>query len=158
MTAYMTVEGNNQGNIEGDCTQSGREKTHLVYDVKHTIEIPRDNLTGLPTGQRLHKPYTVTTHFSKGVPQLYQMCCTGEQGTVEVKYFQIDDKGQEQHYFTIKLESAIIVNISHDKPMVFVPENKPYKDMVSVEFSYSKITWTQEVDGVTADDDWTAPK
>lgn len=157
MTAYMTVEGNSQGSIPGDCSQSGREDTHLVYDVKHEILIPTDTLTGLPTGQRQHGPYTVVTHISKGTPQLYQMCCTGEQGSVEVDYYQINDTGTEEHYFTVKLTNAIIVDIKQDKPMVFLPENKPYKDMVELQFTYSKIEWTQEVAGVTAEDDWQTP-
>lgn len=158
MTAYMTVKGKAQGNIPGDCPQKGREGTHLVYDIKHQIEIPRDRLTGLPTGQRVHEPLTVTTHISKGTPQLYQMVCSGEQGEVEIKYFRISPKGAEEKYFTIKLEDAIIVSLKHSKPMVFLPENKPYMDMIMIEFTYSKITWTQEIDGVTADDDWKTPK
>ncbi len=53
MTGYLTLEGKNQGKIEGDCTQKGREKTILVYAIKHGVEIPRDSLSGLPTGQRV---------------------------------------------------------------------------------------------------------
>ena len=158
MTSYMTVTGANQGDVKGDCTQAGREDTMLVYDIKHEIEIPRDRLTGLPTGQRVHMPFVITKHVDRGSPQLYQACCSGEQCEVEIKFFHITEKGTEEHYFTIKLEQAIIVDIKANKPMVFLPENKPYMDMEEVSFTYSKITWTHEVDGVTADDDWKMPK
>ena len=40
MTSYLTLTGNNQGPIQGDCTQAGREGTILVYDVKHEILCP----------------------------------------------------------------------------------------------------------------------
>ena len=49
MTSYMNLTGNNQGAMEGDCTQTGREGKILVYDLKHEIEIPRDTHTGLAT-------------------------------------------------------------------------------------------------------------
>jgi len=51
MTSYLTLEGANQGKIEGDVTQKGREKSILVYEIEHEIEIPRDTHTGMPTGQ-----------------------------------------------------------------------------------------------------------
>jgi len=159
MTSYLTLTGANQGPIEGDCSQAGREGTILVYDVKHEIEIPRDTHTGLPTGQRIHHPMTITKHFDKSSPSLMQACTTGEQFTdVTLKFFHITPQGKEEHYYTIKLQNAIIVSIRDYKPMTFLPENKPYHDMEEIHFTYSKIIWTAEVDGVEAEDDWQVPK
>lgn len=57
MTAYMAVKGKNQGDIKGDCAQVGDKKDKiLVYGSDHQVEIPKDTHTGLPTGQRIHKP------------------------------------------------------------------------------------------------------
>ncbi len=158
LTSYMTVKGNNQGDIKGDCIQSGHEDEHLIYEIDHEVEIPRDTKTGLPTGQRVHKPFKVTTEVSKGAPQLYQMCASGEQGEVEVKYFRISKEGQQEHFFTVLLEEAIVVEIHHKKFMVMDKQYDQYKDLIRVSFTYSKITWTHEVDGVTGEDDWKAPK
>ncbi len=159
MTSYMSLIGNNQGPIEGDCTQAGREGTILVYDVKHEIEIPKDEHTGLPTGQRIHKPAVITKHIDKSSPSLMQACTSGEQfSEVVIKFFHITETGAEEHYYTIKLENAIIVRMKVNKPMTFLPENKPYHDMEEVQFTYSKIIWTAEVDGVEAEDDWKTPK
>ena len=36
----------------------------------------------------------------------------GEQLTVELLFYRIDPKGQEQNYYKIKLEEAITVNMS----------------------------------------------
>lgn len=159
MTSYMSLEGANQGGIMGDCTQAGREDMILVYDVRHEIEIPRDTHTGLPTGQRIHHPLAITKHIDKSSPQLMQACSSGEQLTnVELQFFRINDAGQEEHYYTIKLERAIIVQMKNYKPMTFLPENKPYHDMEEVWFTYEKIIWTCVTDGIEAEDDWKAPK
>jgi len=63
LTGYLTIEGNNQGKIEGDCVQKGREDSILVYGFEHQIEIPTDIHTGLPTGQRIHKPITIEKKY-----------------------------------------------------------------------------------------------
>ncbi len=159
MTSYLTLEGKNQGKIEGDCTQKGREKTILVYAVSHQIEIPRDKLTGLPTGQRIHKPLTVTKHTDPATPLLYQACASGEQMKKwQLDYYHINDKGQEELYYQVQLENAIVVSINHYKPMTFVEENKPYHDMEEVSFTYEKITWSHKVANKEAIDNWKEPK
>lgn len=158
-TMYLKVKGANQGDIKGDCRQSGRENSILVYSMEHTVEIPRDTHTGLPSGQRIHKPLKVLKHKDQSSPLLYQACCSGEHiSNFELDYYRISDKGQEEHYFTIKLENAIIVEMREFTPTTFLEENKPYHDMEEVSFSYEKIVWTYEPDGIESEDDWKSPK
>jgi type VI secretion system secreted protein Hcp len=158
LTSYLTLEGNNQGTIDGDCTQKGREKTILVYEVDHMVEIPRDTHTGLPTGQRIHRPFVITKHKDNATPKLFQACCSGEQfKEVLLKSFRINEKGQEEHYFSVKLENAIIVQMHDFKPLTFLPENKFYHDMEKVAFTYEKVIWTYETDGIEAEDNWKEP-
>ena len=102
LTAYMSVKGNSQGDIKGDCPQSGDKKDKiLLYNIDHNVEIPKDTHTGLPTGQRIHQPFTVTKHKDQSSPKLFQACCKGEQCTVEILYFRIKDTGEEENYFII---------------------------------------------------------
>ncbi len=158
-TMYLKVKGANQGDIKGDCTQSGREKAILVYSMDHAVEIPRDTHTGLPSGQRIHKPLKVLKHKDQASPLLFQACCSGEHiSSFELDFYRISDKGQEEHYFTIKLENAIIVEMREFTPTTFLEENKPYHDMEEVFFSYEKIVWTYEPDGIESEDDWKSPK
>lgn len=155
LTGYMKVTGKSQGQIKGDCTQSGDKKdTMLIYAIDHNVEIPKDTHTGLPTGQRIHHPYTVTKHVDNASPKLKQACCKGEQLTVEIDFYRIDATGVEKKYFTVKLEEAIIVNARDYKPMTFVEENKPYQDMEDVSFTYSKITWTFTDGNIEYTDSW----
>jgi len=157
LTSYMKANGKTQGDIKGDCTQGGDKKdTVLVYAQDHVVEIPKDTHTGLPTGQRIHHPFTITKHKDKASPKLFQACCKGEQMTIELLFFRIKDTGEEENYFKIKMENAIIVNQREYTPLTFLPENKPYHDMEDVSFTYSKITWTYTDGNIEFTDDWSA--
>jgi len=158
MTIYMKVTGKNQGEIQGDCTQQGRENLIMGYAMDHSVEIPRDTHTGLPTGQRIHQPLVFTTNMGKHAPKLFQACCSGEHLEVEITFYRISEKGQEEKYFTIKLKEAIVVNAREWFPPTFLEENKPYKHMLDIAFTYEDIIWTYTPDGIEAEDNWKAPK
>lgn len=155
LTAYMAVTADNQGEIKGDCQQGGDKKDKIIlYSIDHKVEIPKDTHTGLPTGQRIHQAFTVLKHKDQSSPKLFQMCCTGEQGKVEILYFRVIKQGGEENYFKITLEDAIIVNMREFTPTTFLPENGPYRDMEEVSFSYSKITWSYVDGNIEFTDDW----
>lgn len=157
LTAYMKVEGKNQGEIKGDCPQSGdKADKMLLYALEHLVEIPKDTHTGLPTGQRIHHPLTVTKHLDMASPKLYKACCTGEQCKVTIDHYRIKEDGTEEKYYTIVMENAIIVTMNKYTPLTFLPENKPYHDMEAVSFTYSKITWTYNDGNIEYVDDWKA--
>ena len=156
LTAYMKVTGKSQGEIKGDCQQSGDKKKDrmLIYGVDHTVEIPVDTHTGLPTGQRIHDPYKVTKHKDNASPKLFKALCKGEHVDVEVDFFRIKDTGEEENYYTVKMTDAVIVAMEEFTPLTFLAENKPYHDMEEVSFTYSKITWTYNDGNIEYADDW----
>jgi len=155
MTAYMAVKGNSQGDIKGDCQQGGDKKDKvLVYASDHVVEIPKDTHTGLPTGQRIHHPFSITKHKDPASPKLFKACCTGEQCEVTLDYYRIKDDGTEEKYYTVKMENAIIVSMREYTPMTFLADNKPYHDMEEVAMTYSKITWTYNDGNIEYTDDW----
>ncbi|MDR2340370.1 MAG: Hcp family type VI secretion system effector [Deltaproteobacteria bacterium] len=157
LTAYMSVKGKSQGDIKGDSAQGGDKKDKItVFKVDHEVEIPKDTHTGLPTGQRIHKPLTVTKHKDQASPKLFKACCTGEQSEVTLDYYRIKPDGTEEKYFTVKLEDAIVVNAREYTPETFLPDNKPYSDMEEISFTYSKITWTYNDGNIEYTDDWKA--
>ncbi|NLW11232.1 MAG: type VI secretion system tube protein Hcp [Clostridiaceae bacterium] len=152
--AYMRIEGLKQGVVDGGVTDAGREATHAIYSIEHLIEVPIDQNTGMPTGMRRHRPFVVTTQISSGTPLLNQMCTTGEQAKVTIEYWHINAQGQEEKYYEAILDSALVMKISQYKPMVFIPENESYGDMVEISFSYKKITWRHLASGIETYDDW----
>jgi len=159
MPSHLSLTGKNQGKIEGSCDIKGREGTILVYALDHHIEIPRDTHSGLPTGKRVHLPMTVTKEIDKSSPKLYQALTSGEQlSEVVLDFYRISPTGTEEKYFTSKLENAIIVSIEAFYPETFIPANEPYKHMEKVSFTYEKVIWTWQPDGIEAEDSWKAPK
>ena len=155
---YLELDGQVQGRIPGSCTEAGREGTIVVYALQHGVEIPRDTHTGLPTGQRIHKPLVVTKEIDRASPLLYQACVTGERSEVTLSFYRDNERGQEELYYTINLVEAIIVEIRADVPDIRDPANDVYGHMEHVSFTYSKIIWSHKVDNIETEDDWKAPK
>lgn len=159
MPAHMTLTGEKQGKIDGSCELQGRENTIQLYEMKHDIHMPRNPHDGLPTGKRVHGPLSVVKMFDKSSPKLYQALCTGEHmKNVQIKWYRINKQGLEEHYFTTTLEDAIVVEMKPYMPMTLLPGNEPYGHMEEVSFSYKKIKWTWEPNGIEAEDSWVVPK
>jgi type VI secretion system secreted protein Hcp len=159
MPAHMSITGVNQGEIQGSCEMQGREYTTLIEALNHNVSIPRERGSGLPTGKRVHGPLTVTKVYDKSSPKLYQALCTGEQlDPVTIKWYRIDPTGREEHYFTHTLEAAIIVDIKAWMPNCLDPKMESYTHMEDVSFTYKKVRWTWEVDGIESEDSWVVPK
>lgn len=158
MPAHMTVTGIRQGTIDGSCEMQGRENTILVEEFHHKVTIPSDPQSGLPTGKRVHKPFVVTKFYDKSSPKLYQALVTGERlSKVQVKWYRINPGGTEEHYFTHTLEDAIIIDITPYMPNCLEANREQFQHMEEISFTYRKIIWTWEPDGVESEDDWKVP-
>ena len=165
--AYLSIEGATQGNITegaftqesvGNVYQEGHENEILVEAFSHTVTVPTDPQSGQPTGQRVHKPLTITKVFDKSSPMLYKALSTGERlPKCEIKWWRTSSQGVQEHYFTTKLEDAIITNMSARMPNCQDPSQAHFTHLEDVSFSYRKITWTHEIGSTTGEDDWRAP-
>lgn len=159
MPAHMTLEGESQGKIDGSCEMQGRENSILVEAFNHEVRIPRDPQSGLSTGKRIHNALSIVKVFDKSSPKLYQALCTGEHmKNVTIKWYRIDPTSKEEHYYTHTLEDAIIVAIRPWMPNCLDHKTEQYTHMEEVMFTYKKIRWTWEIDGIEAEDSWIVPK
>ncbi|MDH3882896.1 MAG: Hcp family type VI secretion system effector [Desulfobacterales bacterium] len=165
--AYLSIAGSTQGNITegaftedsvGNIYQGGHENEILVEAFSHTVTVPTDPQSGQPTGQRVHQPLTITKVFDKSSPMLYKALTTGERlPTCELKWYRTSKTGTQEHYFTIRLEDAIITNITGRMPNCQDPNQAHFTQLEDVSFSYRKITWTHEIASTSGEDDWRAP-
>lgn len=150
---FLTVKGQNQGDIKGGVTQRGLENSIGINAWSHEVVSPRDAASGQATGKRQHKPFVITKRIDKATPKLYAALTQNEQlATVELKFFRpsLTTKAQEL-YFTVKLENAHISNITNRT------DPTSGREVEEVSFTYQKITWTWVDGGITAQDDWEAP-
>lgn len=162
---YLTIIGAKQGLItEGNFTkesvgniyQEGHEHQILVQSFEHRIMIPRDPQSGQPTGQRVHEPFKITKVIDKSSPLLFRALSSGELlTTVEFKLYRASEQGMmEQHYYTITLTDAVIVDITAYMPNYQDPQNQHLTHMEDVFFTYREITKTHEIAGTSGTDDW----
>jgi type VI secretion system secreted protein Hcp len=159
MPCHLTLEGEKQGKIEGSCEMQGRLGTILVYELQHSVHMPRDPHSGLPTSKRVHEPFTIVKMIDKSSPKLFQALCTGEHmKNVTLKYYRITKQGTEEHYFTTTLEDAIITKFHPGMPSTLAAGSEPYGHMEVVSFTYKKIKMTYEPNGIEAEDSWMTPR
>jgi len=164
---YLSIEGKVQGNITagaftaesvGNIFVEGHEDEMLVQEIEHTVMVPTDRQSGQPTGQRRHKPFVATVTPNKSVPLLYNSLTTGELLTkVSVNWYRTSIEGKQEHFFTILLTDAVIVDIVCDMPHCLDASSENYTQILDVAFSYRKIEWIHEVSGTTGYDDWRKP-
>jgi len=162
--AYMKIVGKTQDDISegantaesmGNDYQEEFEDEIIVQAFEHTIHRPTNPQTGQPSGPAVHSPITITKIFDKSSPQLYLAMVTGERlEECEIRFFRTTDEGEKEHYFTISLEDATIVDIKAVMPNAQDPKNASFTHMEEVSFSYNKIVWTHEVASTEGDFSW----
>ena len=155
MPGHMTLTGKKQGKVDGSCDLKGREGSILVQEFAHEISLPVETQGGQPIGQRVHKALKVHKYVDKASPKLYKALATGERfSELEIKWYRINANGDEEHYFTHKLEDATIIAIKPYMHNCLDREKEQFGHMEEINFTYRKIIWTWVDGGVAAEDDW----
>jgi type VI secretion system secreted protein Hcp len=160
LNAYLRIKGQKTGDVKGSVIQRGREGKIMVIAASHAIMSPRDLQSGLPTGQRMHKPFIITKESDKSSPVLYNMFVTNENiREWELQFWSPalaspSGSGQEVQSHTVRLENASIASINFCMPNNKNPELMRYVEYEEIGFTYQKITWTWTDGGIAAQDDW----
>ena len=144
--AFMYLEGSTQGNITagtfteasvGNIYVEGHENEMMCQAAAHHLSIPRDPQSGQPTGQRVHDTFSITKVVDKCSPLLYQALTTGERLTkCRFKMYRTSVSGTQEHFFTIELQDAIIVDMHFELPHCQDASKALYTAMELVSFSY----------------------
>jgi type VI secretion system secreted protein Hcp len=162
MMAYAYLKGQKSGQVKGSITQKGREDSIGIIAVSHAIVSPRDPQSGLPTGQRMHKPFVITKELDKATPVLFNILCTNENVSEAVfKFWTPQIKagtgvGAEVQHFTVKLTNANIASIDFRMLNIRAADLVKFTEYEEIALTYQKIEWTWNDGGVTAMDDWEA--
>jgi len=162
MMSYGYLVGQKSGAVKGGITQKGREDSIGIIAVSHSIVSPRDPQSGLPTGQRLHKPWVFTKELDKSTPVLYNILCTNENvSTATFKLWTPQLKaasgvGSEVQHYTVKLTNANIASIDFRMANIRHPDLQRLTEYEEIALTYQKIEWTWTDGGITAVDDWEA--
>lgn len=151
---FISIEGDQQDLITkgassmdsiGNLFLETHQDEIIGLGLSHGILIPTD-AAGQPTGSKVHGQLSISKYFDKCGPLLYQALITGENLIVEIKFYRTTMDGTNEHYFTIKLDDAMIVNIRSQSAIGQHAEE--------VSFVYETITWTHEVVNTNSTDTW----
>jgi type VI secretion system secreted protein Hcp len=162
LMTYAYLVGQKTGQVKGSITQKGREDSIGVIAVSHSIVSPRDPQSGLPTGQRMHKPWVFTKELDKSSPVLYNILCTNENITSATFKFwtaqlkAVSGSGSEIQHFTVKLTNASIASYDFRQPNIRHPDLVKFAEYEEVALTYQKIEWTWTDGNISAADDWEA--
>ena len=138
----MMATGQKQGQIKG----SSKDSSIPILHYTHQIVSPRDIQSGLPTGQRLHKPLVIRKEIDKASPLLASALVNNENLTkVELRFY--NQTGINT--YTIKLTNANIALLEQKLD----PDGVPIEEIA---FTYQKIEWTWLDGNITTSDDWEA--
>ena len=152
---HVFITGAKSGPISGE----NDDKSIAGLAFEHSIVVPRDASTGLPTGKRQHKPFTLVKAIDASTPLLYSAATTNQNlTTVSFQFYRPSATGgKPELYYTVTLVNASIASIRNWKPNTRDLSADRAGDLEEVSFTYQKITWTYAKGGITASDDWTAP-
>lgn len=155
--AFLKCIGTQQGAFEGPVTTKGYEKSVGVDVSGHAVISPRDAASGLPTGKRQHKPFTITKSVDKTTPLFYKALVNNENLTsCTIKFVRPSDAGTLDNYYTVKLTNASLASLDFKKGDARAGAGR-FGEYEEVSFTYQKIEWTITDGGITAQDDWESP-
>jgi type VI secretion system secreted protein Hcp len=157
-SAYLTIKGQKQGQINGGVTTAGHQNTILVHAFSNEILSPRDPTTGLPTGKRQHEPITILKEIDKSSVPLWTALINNENLTTwQLQFYATDPTGKEVEVYTISLTNASIASINQSMLDNEIPADAALPLQEEVSFTYQKIQWSWTNPPLTAQDDWAAP-
>lgn len=157
-SAYLKVTGQKQGKFKGQVTLPGRADSIRVYSGSHEIVSPRDPASGLPTGKRMHKPFTLVKEIDCTSPLFMNALVTNENlKEVVLQLWQQDRAGRDVPLYSVRLTNASLASVR----MVIAPETLPGSilppEREELTFTYQNIVWVWEQGGISAADEWLSP-
>jgi len=153
--AYMWIKDDGGADIKGSVTVQGREGSVEVVALDHGVNISTDANTGKLTGTRIHKPLTFTKATDASTPYLYKAVTTGQTlQSVEIKWYEINDAGEEKEYFNTKLENVKIVGVTPKMHDIKNPIYEKHNHLEEIELRYEKITWLYKDGNIIHADSW----
>lgn len=115
----------------------------------HTITTPYNPKTGIPSGGQLHGPVFVSKYFDRSSPQLFLALASGETlSQVVLKFHRTTMEGSQEHFFTVELIEAKVVEIKPSSGQGFESQ------MEEINFTYKTIKYTDVLSGHEFSDNW----
>ncbi len=165
--AYMSITGEKQGNITksanslksiGNTWQADHIDEFLVQECQHILTVPCNPQNGQPAGGRIPKPLIVTKRQDCSSPLIFNALVTGEKLTsCKICFYQTNTAGKVQHYYTIELTDALLIDMRTRMLHAQDPATKKLVVEEILQFSYRRIDVKHEICSTSGMDDWRNP-
>lgn len=151
--AHLWLRGDGDALIKGSSDVNEREGSIEIIGFGHGLHIPTDNNTGKITGTRIHAPMIIEKEFDSSTPYLYKAVATGQSlRSAEIKWYRINDAGQEVEYFNMLLEGVKVVAVM---PTMYNTKTvEKCNHMERIELRYERITWKYNDGNIQYSDAW----
>ncbi|HEY5055035.1 MAG TPA: type VI secretion system tube protein Hcp [Acidobacteriaceae bacterium] len=126
-------------------TGKGETKVH-VTSVSQQTAAPRDMATGMASGKRMHKPFTITKEIDKASPMLMRLMQSHDTLPEVTVAFTGGAAGKANTAEKIVLKNAMVTSV------------KQSGTTETLTLNYEQIEVTYTNGGKTAMDDWESPK
>jgi len=114
-----TIIGTVQGPIQGDNTSKDGPGAIVIRAMSFGVE-REDSDERLPASVQ-HARFRLVKEPDRATPKLLLAAATDERLNVEIRWFRSLSTGVVQHYFTVKLQNALIVNMDAPRPSPATP-------------------------------------
>ncbi|WP_419811109.1 Hcp family type VI secretion system effector [Bacterioplanoides sp.] len=154
--AYMIIEGQNQGEISsgalsedsvGTATQDGHEDEIMVQAFHHHVPRGTNEQNGQITSMPGMRPMQITKMIDKATPLLHNALTSGEQLDITINWYRISASGEEELYYVMEMENAVLVDIETVLPSIGDPSQAHLGHMEVLHINPGSITWTHEAAG-----------
>lgn len=157
--AHLFLRDDGGAIIKGSSDVQNREGSIEVISFSHGLHIPVDGITGKQTGTRIHGSFTVGKEFDSSSTYLYKSVSTGQLlKSAELKWYRINDAGQEVEYFNMFLENVRVVSVTPVMANCKDPNSQHLSHMEIVDLKYEKITWKYLDGNLVHSDAWNERK
>jgi type VI secretion system secreted protein Hcp len=153
--AYLWLKDDGGTNIKGSVRIQERVGSIEVLGFGHGVFLPTDPATGKIMGTRKHSALTFEKEFDASSPYLYKAVSTGQTlKSAEIKWYRIDDAGQEVEYFNMLLEGVRVTAVAPLMHDCKNPATEKHNHLEAVSLCYEKITWKYCDGNVIYSDAW----
>lgn len=153
--AYLTIVDGQGQQVNANVKIKGREGTAEVQAFDYHVSIPADPNTGALTAVRKHGTAMVTKTYDAASPVLFDACCRGKNlQSMKVNWYRINDKGEEEIYFTHTLTDVKVVKVRQFMLNVKDPVNDGYDHQEEVFVRFKKIELSHPDGSIKAADEW----
>jgi type VI secretion system secreted protein Hcp len=155
-----TVVGARQGTFQDNSTNSAAARSSQipVLFLTEEITVPRDAVSGLPTGRRMHQPITIVKELDTASIHFFQAAVTNEPlrsvTCTFYRAFRNGTGGSGRPYFKIILTNATIVEYKDAGDGINGTAVGDERERISM--TYESIEMTDLETNATALDDWSA--